>query len=138
MQLWRFMKCLFFVTVVALIYIHMQMNIFSLAYEGKQKERHITRLREHNGWVSHDIFELKSANYIGQKMLNHDAKLKFCDEQSVIQITTMKPGSDSNQLASYDTDKANPLTKILSWRFFGGEAQAKDDQPVKPWQRGQH
>ena len=49
MQLWRFIKFMFGLTILALIYIHMQMNIFSLAYDGKQKEQNIVRLKEQNG-----------------------------------------------------------------------------------------
>lgn len=137
MQLWRFIKGMFWVTILALIYIHMQVGIFSLAYDGKQKEQHITRLQEQNGRVANNIFELKSANYIGQKMLNREAKLKFYDEQSIIQIVASKPiAADQGQLVSHQDNTANSFTRFLAWRF-PREAQAKEDQPLKPWERGQ-
>ncbi len=134
MQLWRFIKCMFGLTVLALIYIHMQMNIFSLAYDGKQKEQHIVRLREQNGRVANNIFELKSANYIGRKMLDREAKFKFYDEQSVVKIATSQISSDQEQLAAQQDRVGNALARILAWRF-PREAQAEEQKSVKPWVR---
>ena len=136
MQLGRFMKYMLVVTGLALVYIHMQMNIFSLAYDGKQKEQHIMRLREQNGRVSNHIFELKSANYIGQKMLSPEAKLKFYDEKSVVEIVTAKSRENQGKLAMRHHEKTNSFLQFLTGKF-PREAQAKEDQPLKPWQRGQ-
>ena len=132
MQLWRFIKCMFGLTVLALIYIHMQMNIFSLAYTGKQKEQHITQLKEQNTRVEANIFELKSASYIGRKLLNKGVELKFCDGQSVVQLPGVKTSAGETQLAASQTGTTNPFSKLLAWRF-PREAQAKEQKSMKPW-----
>jgi hypothetical protein len=134
MQLWRFIKCMFCVTVVALIYIHMQMNIFSLAYDGKQKEQHLARLMEQNGRVLNNIFELKSANHIGRTMLTREAGFKFYDGKNVVQIAAARPEPDQEQSIERVDGKINGVLRFLTSRF-PREAQAKEDQAVKPWQR---
>jgi len=134
MQLWRFIKFMFGITLLALIYIHMQMNIFSLAYVGKQKEQHITQLKEQNARVSTNIFELKSASYLGRKLLKKGAELKFCDGQSVVQLPGTRKLSSQTQLVASQKETKNPFSKLLTWRF-PREAQAKERKSVKPWER---
>ena len=130
MQLWRFIKFMFVVTVLALIYIHMQMNIFSLAYEGKQKEQRIVRLREQNGRVSNNIYEMKSASHLGRRLLTTKTELKFCDDQSVVRLVSGKKSPDEIKMASRQD---NPFSAFL--QRFSREAHAKEQQSLKPWER---
>jgi len=62
MSLKVYFKVASFVTIIALLYIHMQMNIFELSYNGKDKEKIIHELNDSNGALSHQILTLKSAN----------------------------------------------------------------------------
>ncbi len=62
MRLDRCMKWTGFCTLVALAYIHMQMSIYSLAYQGKAREQKIAKLREQQGVFTHSILTLKSSN----------------------------------------------------------------------------
>ena len=134
MQLWRFIKFMSGLTLLALIYIHMQMNIFSLAYDGKQKEQHIVRLKEQNVRVSNNISELKSASYLGHKIFNENVKLRFSDESNVVQLAAAKKSSGQPQMASNQENKANPLSKLFAWRF-PQEAHAQERKSRKPWEK---
>jgi|GEM_PF-552539 len=134
MQLWRFIKFVSGLTLVALIYIHMQMNIFSLAYDGKQKEDHILRLKEQNGRVANNIFELKSAGYLGRKLLRENAGLKFCDQENVVRVGSEKKGSGRQELASRQKTETNPLSKLFTWHF-PSVAHAEEKASPKPWER---
>lgn len=137
MRLWRFIKFMFGLTILALIYIHMQMNIFSLAYEGKQKQQKVVRLQEQNGRVSNNVFELKSASYLGRKMLKENVKLKFYDEKNVVKLLSGKRPSARNKLASNQNEKSNPLSKLFSWRF-PSVAHAEEQKNRKPWEKEDH
>ena len=44
----NFLKGMAVVTIMALLYIHLQMNIYALAYQGKKREVRIEKLAEHN------------------------------------------------------------------------------------------
>ena len=121
-------------TVLALIYIHMQMNIFSLAYDGKQKEENIVRLKEQNGRVANNIFELKSASYLGRKMLKESARLKFYDEKNVVRVVSENNNLARKELASAQGTRTNPLSKLFTWHF-PSVAHAKEQKSSKPWER---
>ncbi|HSV43624.1 MAG TPA: hypothetical protein VLJ10_03630 [Candidatus Bathyarchaeia archaeon] len=131
MQLWRFIKGMFGVTVLALIYIHMQMNIYALAYEGKQREEHIVRLKEQNTRVANDIFQLKSASHLGRKLLDQDAQLKFCDQNSVVRMASTRVSTEQSKLASDNQSKTNPFMKLFTWR--SPVAHAEERESRKPW-----
>ena len=73
-------------TIIALLYIHMQMKIFELSYNGKDKEKIIHELNDSNGALSHQILTLKSANNLGNQLLDHDNSLKFMDNERVMKV----------------------------------------------------
>src|SRR5689334_13534676 len=80
-------KLMAFATVMALIYIHMQMQIFDLAYQGKDREKHMHELRDLNGLLTHQILTLKSANHLGNKLLEKDSTLQFMSNDRVMTLT---------------------------------------------------
>ena len=69
MSLAKFTKYTVSVTFIALVYIHMQMQIVELAYRGQVKEAQIKDLTDKNGHVFYAISKLKSANHLGQRLL---------------------------------------------------------------------
>jgi len=91
MSLKVYFKVAMFVTVMCLLYIHMQMRIFELSYNGKDKEKIIHELNDSNGALSHQILTLESANNLGNQLLDHDNSLEFMDHESIKTVST--PGS---------------------------------------------
>ena len=111
-------------TIVALAYIHMQMQIIDLAYQGNQKEHQIKKLIEENGNATYKILMLKSANHLGVVLLNEDSDMQFADTNDVIQIAASEKFLMENHLGSKPklAKRTNPFLNILS---FGIEAEAK-------------
>lgn len=112
------------ITVLALTYIHIQMQIVDLAYKGNKKEQQIKKLIEENGSATYKILMLKSANHLGVAMLKEDSKMQFADADDVVQIAASKEflmedlPADQPKLAK----RTNPFLSLLS---FGVEAEAK-------------
>ena len=88
MSLKVYFKIAAFATIIALLYIHMQMKIFELSYNGKDKEEIIHALNDSNGALSHQILTLKSANHLGNQLLDHDNSLQFMDNERVMRVVT--------------------------------------------------
>jgi len=86
MSLKVYFKIATFVTIMALLYIHMQTKIFELSYKGKDKERLIHELNDSNGALSHQILTLESANNLGNKLLDRDNSLEFVDNERVMRV----------------------------------------------------
>jgi hypothetical protein len=118
------MKWIGFFTLVALVYIHMQMNIISLAYQGKNKEKTIRGLSEDNGYLTYSILTLKSANNIGGRLLNEESDLKFIDPENVEFLPTSAEMTDEEiiPMARMEREKVNFFVNFLS---FGAQAEAK-------------
>ena len=124
MHLCKFFKIMCVGTIVALSYIHMQMQIIDLAYQGNQKEQQIKKLIEENGNATYKILMLKSANHLGVALLNEDSDMQFAGINDVIQIAASEKFLMENHLGSKPqlAKRTNPFLKILS---FGVEAEAK-------------
>jgi len=88
MKLSKFVQGVSLATFIALIYIHMQMQIYDLAYQGQEKRKQIQRLSESNALTAYQILELKSVNHLGRRLLARDQQLRFRDNQSIIQLVT--------------------------------------------------
>lgn len=124
MHLCKFFKIMSIATIVALSYIHMQMQIIDLAYQGNQKERQIKKLIEENGNSTYNILMLKSANHLGAVMFNEDSDMQFADMDAIIQITASEEFLTENHLGAGPklAKRTNSLLDLLS---FGVEAEAK-------------
>ena len=100
MKLARLAKVMVFITVLSLIYIHLQMQIFDLAYEGKVKEKVIRQLKEDNGNATYTILKLKSSNHLGCQVLTDDSDLEFFDSANVVRLEAPQEFGMNQKMAS--------------------------------------
>lgn len=120
MNLKVYSKIAVFATIMALLYIHMQTKIFELSYNGKDKEKIIHELNDSNGALSHQILTLKSANHLGNQLLDHDNSLQFMDNERVMTVST--PMGAMQHLAKPQAKVVNPFWNLFS---FLGAQEAK-------------
>ena len=73
-------------TLTALVYIHMQTQIVELAYKGKAREQHFHELMNQQGALTHQVLALKSANHLGQEVLDKRQGLQFMGHDQVVQL----------------------------------------------------
>lgn len=112
MSLANWARLMSFVTVTALVYIHVQTQIVDLAYKGKAKERRFHELMDNNGTLTHQILAMKSASYLGQALLEKDEGLKFLGHDRVMTM----PGPAATAPAVKIKAKAeNPLRELLTF-----------------------
>ncbi|MBI3602273.1 MAG: hypothetical protein HY209_05205 [Candidatus Omnitrophica bacterium] len=127
MSLKVWVKFMSFVTVTALIYIHMQMQIFDLAYQGKDREGRTHELRDRSGLLTHQVLTLKSANHLGNQLLEKNSSLQFMGHDRVMTLTG--PSSIVSQLpASVKGKNENFLLWNLLSFLSPQEAKAWDRQ----------
>ena len=121
MSLRVYFKFAMFATIMALLYIHMQMKIFELSYNGKDKEKIIHELNDSNGALSHQILTLKSANNLGNELLDHDSNnLQFMDNERVMTVRTS--AMTMQHLSQPKAKIVNPVWNLFS---FLGAQEAK-------------
>ena len=123
MRLVNLLKLMCMLVVVALVYIHMQMRIIDLAYDGKKKENQVRHLIEENGSLTYAILSLKSSRNLGKRLLSESNGMQFVDPSNVLQISAPSKiytiDDVERRMATEETSHA--LLDILS---FGTEAEA--------------
>lgn len=127
MHLHKFIKILIVLTVLALAYIHMQMQIVDLAYAGNKKEQRIKKLIEMNGSATYKILMMKSANHLGDVILDDGSDMQFADEASVVRIET--PQSFIAQERPAEQSRlAKRTNSFLNLVSFGLVAEARSSE----------
>jgi len=125
MKLPSFIKFMGLITLLSLAYIHMQMQIFDLAYLGKDKEKMIHSLTQEKQNLTYAILRIKSANNLGYELMGEDSGMQFVNPNEIIHISSSQPILDEQDLESTPqltaVDK-NPLSSLIS---FASRAEAK-------------
>ncbi len=103
MKVSGFLKVMMIVTIMGVLYIHLQMSIYDLAYQGKRKEDRIEKLAENNNIMKNDILRLKSSDHIGRQLLVKESDYKFLGQNNVVEV---------------EANGANPLTGLLALAKF--------------------
>ena len=114
MKLTRFIKGLIFMTITAVIYLHLQMNIFDLAYQGKVKEHAIQKIKDDNGVVTYQILKLKAAHNLGDRMLDEKSGLQFVSRDRVMDAVPVKTVKRKINAQSVKVDNSIALAKPKS------------------------
>ena len=91
-----------------------------ISYNGKDKEKIIHELNDSNGALSHQILTLKSANNLGNQLLDRDNSLQFMDNVRVMTISTS--AGAMQHLTQPKTKVVNPVWNLFS---FLGAQEAK-------------
>ncbi len=124
MSLTGFMKYTFSTTFLILVYIHLQMQIVDLAYQGQSKESEIEDLLDKNGSTFYAISKLKSANHLGEKLLAENSKMQFAGANDIIYVAANGDmiGNNDLQQALPVEPKPSILANLLS---FATQAEAR-------------
>ena len=125
MRLLKFFKVMAGLTAVALIYIHMQMQIFDLAYQGKNKEKQIRKLVDDNGNVTYNILKLKSSNNLGFKLLGEHSSLQFADNARIVKLET-------NQALGEESDRSFSAVPERKPTFLAGLFSLRSQAEARP------
>lgn len=121
MRLAKTFSVMVFLTAVALIYIHMQMQIFDMAYQGKKKELQIMDLTGDNGMVAYEIMAMKSSNHLGLRLLSEKSELRFRDHDNIVQVVAATPAVQRD-VSRPEPRVTHPLLSLLPLR---AEAEAR-------------
>lgn len=121
MRLTRLLKVVLGLTVISLVYIHLQMIIIDLAYRQQKKEDYVRQLIEKKGNLTYAILKMKSANNLGGKILTDASDMKFVSSENIITISSL-PVVDGAEFASNESTQTQSFLSRLS---FGLRAEAQ-------------
>lgn len=127
MKLVKCVKCILLVSVLSLVYIHLQMQIFDLAYSGKKSEKIAKKIYEANQQIHYQIYSLKSAQNIGSKLLTQNDKMQFVNKNAIVQLVAAdSPVIEVNQIQGLESAKKRRSIISLLSLDFQREARAQE------------
>lgn len=88
MRILDLVKMMVVITVLAVLYIHVQMNIYTMAYQGSSRQQKIDKLVETNAIIKNDITRLKSSDHIGRALLVKGKAYQFASPEHVVEVAS--------------------------------------------------
>ena len=127
MRLSKFILCVVIITSISLLYVHMQVEIFKLAYEARNKENRIEDLLAKRENLMYNINALKSTQHIGDTLFSKDWDFQFPSEQQVVQLAVSR---EIGREISFYGIKPKTENKTILYSLFGLKSQA-EAKPIK-------
>ncbi len=122
MKISHFIKFMFIVTAMSVLYIHMQMKIYDFAYQGKIKQQRLEQLAEVNGRVRKDILRLQSSDHIGRELLTKNTQYQFASRSHIVEVAADRP-TWPDVIASGARTTGGFFSKVMSLAFASSEPE---------------
>jgi len=116
MKLSKFILLIFFVTIIALVYVYQQNEIFYLAYLGGRKQAMLADLLDKNNILRYNINKLSSLTCLDGNVLR---EVDF-EMPAVKQLVRLNSGQNNLKISRESNRKPN-----LLFTFFGRTRQAQ-------------
>jgi hypothetical protein len=126
MRLAAVIKSAALLTLVCLGYVHLQMKIIELAYQGKSREKQIRNLIEENGTVTYNILTLTSSINLGHRLLDDNMKMTFVDPGNVITMSASGDVFNDGPVDASEVARTSDYRKsIFGLLSLGSSAEAR-------------
>lgn len=116
MRVSRFLSIIGFITLLSLLYVYQQTEIFRLAYAGQKKESAFTELLDKNTILRYNIGRNASLVHIASK-ISASADFQMPDSYRLVRLRSSRQGF---RLAEESVNKETLLS-----RLFGIKRQAE-------------
>ncbi|MFA5059921.1 MAG: hypothetical protein WC676_04775 [Candidatus Omnitrophota bacterium] len=124
MRFSKFLLLMCSVTILSLVYIRLQVDIFDLAYQGKNKEIEIQKLLDHRSNALSSISTLKSSSHLGVKLLADNSGMRFLDNDHVVELRApVVLANQGKKIAS--TRSENKMNFLAGLFTLKSQAQAE-------------
>lgn len=91
MNLGKFLLLTAIIVIVALGYIHQQVEIVKVSYKINRHEQVLTQLVDQNKILRYNVSYLKAAPHLEKRLMARQVKLSMPKAQSVVQLAEVKP-----------------------------------------------
>lgn len=125
MKLPRFIFLISIVTIICLIYVQLQVQIFELAYIGKREELVLTEELDRKNILMYNINLLGSTQNIGKQLLAKDSNLQFLDNNQIAYLERPTRIVTAKNLRKEESVKNKRFAFLVNLFSLKSEAQAK-------------
>ncbi len=127
MRLFRSLIIIFGITLVALIYVHQQVELVKMSYLIDYKERKLKLLLDLKGSLGYNIANLEDPSRLEKILLAKKIDLSFPKRGNVFMSTQTAPSAKRQRpLGATNLGARGGTVGILEFLGIGAEAQAKE------------
>ena len=98
------------VTLIAVVYTHLQLDIYDVAYQGQTHQKTLAALEDENRALKADVLELTSATRLGSSFFDEEDTWTFRDNERVQSFVIVRTAE-----ALDESQRKNGLLSLFDW-----------------------
>jgi hypothetical protein len=126
MRLFKSIASIAVVTLVALIYVHQQVELVKLSYSIETKEKKLKVMLDHKERLDYNINDLESPSRLEKILMSKNIDVAFPGRYHVVKVAKSAAGKSEDALRSHGIDKKFNAFGIVDFLSPRAEAQARE------------
>ena len=126
MRLFRSIASIAVLTLVALVYVHQQVELVKLSYSIEAKEKKLKDMLDHKERLDYNINNLEDPSRLENILMSKNINVAFPGKYNVVKIAKLTDRSAEDRLRSSSIDKKFNVFGIADFLSPRAEAQAKE------------
>ncbi len=126
MRLFRSIASITVLTLVALVYVHQQVELVKLSYSIETKEKKLKDMLDHKERLDYNINNLEDPSRLEKILMSKNIDVGFPGKYNVVKVAKLTTRSAEDRLRSSGIDKKFNLFGIADFLSPRAEAQAKE------------
>ena len=126
MRLFRSIASIAVLTLVALVYVHQQVELVKLSYSIESKEKKLKDMLDHKERLDYNINNLEDPSRLEKILMSKNIDVAFPGKYNVVKIAKLSDKSAGDRLRSSSIDKKFNVFGIADFLSPRAEAQAKE------------
>jgi cell division protein FtsL len=126
MRLFRSMASIAVVTLVALVYVHQQVELVKLSYSIETKEKKLKVLLDRKERLDYNINDLESPSRLERILVAKNIDVGFPGRYNVVKVAKLTPGTIEERLRSSGIDRRFNILGFTDFLSPRAEAQVRE------------
>ena len=126
MRVFRTVIFMAFVTLVALVYVHQQVELVKLSYALGYKEKKLKDMLDHNEGLGYNIENLEDPSRLEQVLLSKNINVAFPKPSNIVRATKANIKGPAESLRTIGVEKPFSIFGMLEAFIPKAEAQTKN------------
>ena len=128
MRLFKSIASIMAVTLVALVYVHQQVELVKLSYSIETKEKNLKVLLDHKDRLDYTINNLEAPSRLEKILISKNIDVAFPGRYNVVKVAKAAPGSSEERLRASGIDRKFNMFGIVDFLSPRAEAQVRENR----------
>ncbi|MDD3905895.1 MAG: hypothetical protein PHS46_05105 [Candidatus Omnitrophica bacterium] len=126
MRLLKSVAGIMVMTLVALVYVHQQVELVKLSYSIETKEKKLKEMLDHKGRLDYNINNLEAPSRLEKVLLSKNIDVGLPGRHNVVKVARLTSGSASEGVRASSIDRRFSFSGIVDFLGPRAEAQARE------------